>query len=306
MSELALKVEKTARHYGTRSLRTFRGMLWDIHRPLAKQPVFVVGCSRAGTQLAYRTFAEVNGLCALKRETHDFWAALHPLAERNWRSHALSAGDARTYDRLAVSRYFYVHAGGLRFVDKNNQNGLSVPYLHELFPDASFVYVKRNPGDNIHSLIEGWGMPERFGTWSGHLPADIAIENGRYRRWCFFLPEGWRDYVQAGIEDVCAFQYRSMNEAILSARRAMSPSRWVEIRYEDVLADPVDSFREAITSLGLAFDKHLESHCESVLGRPYNAFSKVGKDKWQRGPNAEKIERVLPSVANVAREMGYE
>jgi hypothetical protein len=37
-----------------------------------------------------------------------------------------------------------------------SQNGLCVSYLCSLFPDADFVYVKRNPGDNINSLIEEW------------------------------------------------------------------------------------------------------------------------------------------------------
>src|SRR5205823_4469208 len=153
-------------------------------------------------------------LGTLQRETHDFWASLHPLADRDWRTHALTAKDALPRDRDIVSRYFFANTGRRRIVDKNNQNGLCVPYLFALFPDAHFVYVKRSHGDNIHSLNEGWGKAKEFATWSQDLPASVAIEDGRYRRWCFFLAEGWRDYTQASIEDVCAFQYRAINRAI--------------------------------------------------------------------------------------------
>jgi len=300
-----ISVDKTLRHHGDAVLRSVRGAAWDLRRPMARRPVFVVGCSRAGTQMVYRTLGEAEELGCMRRETHDFWAGLHPLEERGWRTHGLDEADASERDRARVSRYFYVRGGKRRFVDKNNQNGLSVSYLDALFPDAHFVYVKRYPGDNIHSLIEGWGMPERFGTWSGHLPARVAVDGGRYTRWCFFLAEGWREYLEASIEEVCAFQYRAMNQAILAARESIPSSRWTEIRYEDVLDEPVESFREAFRRLGLRFGPRLEGHCRGLLDNPYNAFSRVGKDKWRHGTYASKVQRVLPAVRSVAREMGY-
>ena len=191
------------------------------------------------------------------------------------------------------------------FVDKNNQNGLCVPYLHALFPDAHFVYVKRSPGDNINSLIEGWGKPAEFATWSQSLPVEVRVDGGRYRRWCFFLFDGWREYVDRTIEEVCAAQYVAMNRAILDARRCVPPAQWTEIVYEDLVRDPVAGFRAAFESAGLAFDGRLEQHCRNVLGTPYNAFSPIEIDKWRGQRNRARIERVLPAVLPIAREMGY-
>ncbi|WP_206054923.1 sulfotransferase family protein [Nitrosococcus wardiae] len=300
-----IKVEKTLCHHGDQVRRGLRGLWWDRDRAVANRPLFVVGCSRAGTTLVYRTFSEAAELGSLKRETHDFWNSLHPIENRGWKTHALNRNDAQPGEREAVSRYFYIYTGQRRFIDKNNQNGLSIPYLHALFPDAHFVYVKRNPGDNIHSLIEGWTMPERFGTWSGDLPARLAIEGGRYTRWCFFLAEGWSAYCDASIEEVCAFQYRIMNQAILKAREEINPAQWTEIAYEDVLANPVQAFQSAFASAGLSFNRHLEQHCRTILSHPYNAFSEIKKDKWKSSENARRIERVLPRVAGVAKQMGY-
>jgi hypothetical protein len=266
----------------------------------------VVGCSRGGTTLVYRTFSESAELGSLQRESHGFWDALHPLDGRHWRSHELGADDANDGDRLAVSRFFFVGTGRRRFVDKNNQNGLAVPYLNALFPDACFVYVKRSPGDNLNSLMEGWRRARAFGSWSENLPREVAIDGGQFNRWCFFLPPGWEDYLEAPLESVCAFQYRAMNEAILAARAGVPDSRWVEIRYEDVLADPVATFGRAFEEAGLPFDEHLRSHCEHVLATPYNAFSEIRKDKWLASPDADRIRRVLPEVEDVARRMGYD
>lgn len=305
MAEVLLKVDKTLRYHGHRLACWGRDAWWMLARPQVERPIFVVGCSRAGTTLVYKTFSESAEVGSLQKETHDFWASLHPLDARNWSTHALAASDACEGDRAAVGRYFFRETGRRRFVDKSNQNGLCVPYLHALFPDAHFVYVKRNPGDNIHSLIEGWRRAEQFATWSADLPVSVAVDGGRFTRWCFFLAEGWRDLVDQPIEDVCAFQYRAMNEAILSARIAVPSGQWTEICYEELLQDPVEGFSRAFTSAGLAFDARVRAHCHDVLSRPYNAFSEIRANKWLDGRNASRIQKVLPMVRAVARRMGY-
>lgn len=302
---LTANLRKTIAFHANVALRWSRGRHWVLTHAPALRPIIVVGCSRAGTTVVYKTLSQSRELGSLNRETHDFWADLHPLAERAWATHALHPADASDAVRDYVTRYFYAWTGRRRWVDKNNQNGLCIAYLLKLFPDATFVYVKRSPGDNLNSLLEGWGKPDEFATWSEQLPAKVAIE-GRYRQWCFFLADGWRDYLERTIEEVCAFQYFSMNRAILDARALVPPAAWVELFYEDLVRDPVASFRHVFESCGLNFDSRLERHCSTVLGRPYNAFSPIRLDKWRDGQFRDKIERVLPSLDKVARDMGYQ
>ena len=230
-----MKVEKTLNYHCRQILLAIRGIWCNVSDTEVGKPIFIVGCSRAGTTLVYRTFSEAEELGSLKRETHDFWAELHPLEERDWLTHALGAADASDRDRDIVARYFYVHTGKHRFVDKNNQNSLCIPHLHALFPDAFFLYVKRDPGDNINSLIEGWGKENIFATWSRDLPGTVSIEGGEYRHWCFVLPDGWRNYLASSIEEVCAFQYRSVNHSIIEALKGVPSSQWTEIKYEDLV-----------------------------------------------------------------------
>ena len=305
MKKFLGKVGKTLRHHCKEMQRRRRSAYWKLKRPRAVRPIIVVGCSRAGTTLVYKTLSESHEIGSLQRETHDFWVDLHPLQDKNWATHGLGAADASDADRDDVARYFYAHTGRHRWVDKNNQNGLCVPYLQTLFPDAAFVYVKRGPGDNLNSLIEGWGKPEEFATWSQALPETVAVEEGRYTQWCFFLAEGWRDYLRAPIEEVAAFQYEAINRAILDAKQAVPAGQWVEVFYEDFLRDPVRTFRRIFEACGLTFDHRLEKHCSEVLGNPYNAFSEIRLDKWKEGRNRAKIERMLSKVAGVAAEMGY-
>ncbi len=305
MNLLLENIEKTLAYHRRRVLRRLRGAAWSLRCPVARRPIFVVGCSRAGTTLVYKTLSESKEIGSLQRETHDFWVDLHPLHEKDWNTHSLTAEDASSRDRDVVTQHFYTWTGYHRWVDKNNQNGLCVGYLRALFPDAFFVYVKRSPGDNLNSLIEGWGKPEEFATWADSIPANVDID-GCYHRWCFFLADGWRDYLSRPIEDVCAFQYRAINRAILDGRAATPSGQWVEVFYEDFLRNPVATFRQVFEGCGLTFDARLEQHCAGVLGRPYNAFSEIRLDKWKDSANRERIERALPQVAEVAAAMGYE
>lgn len=300
------KVDKNLRYYGTQINQLRRSVVWHLGADKECQPVFVVGCSRAGTTLVYKTLSQSQQLGSLDRESHDLWASLHPLQDRNWASHQLTKADAKDADRKFISEYFFRYTGQRQFVDKNNQNGLCVPFLFQLFPNARFVYVKRHPGDNILSLIRGWQRADEYATWSKTLPQKISIENGEYQRWCFFLFEGWQDYVTASIAKVCAEQYRAMNQTILDAKQQVPPQQWAEVTYEEILADPIDSFAKLFEQTGLQFGAPLRQHCAAVTSRPYNAFSKVGTNKWIDSPWQSEISAQLERLAPLLSQMGYQ
>lgn len=305
MNEFLEKVTKTLTYYKKKLFLWLRLLRYQICMVKLNQPIFVVGCSRAGTTLVYKTLSESRLLGSLQKETHDFWAGLHSPEERNWESHEIPECMACEGDIKHVSRFFYAQTGKKRIVDKNNQNGLSIPYLYALFPDAHFIYIKRNPGDNINSLIQGWNKADEFGTWSDNLPTKINIEKGNIKQWCFFLAKGWEVYTQATIEEVCAFQYKSMNEAILSAKKNIPLKQWHEISYETLISEPMHEFENIFHDCGLLFDSHLKQHCKEVLQKPYNTFSEIRVGKWKDESNKEKIEKVLPSTVDISRRLGY-
>lgn len=306
MSVFWLKVDKTLRHHFKNTIVKLRGAWWDKTRVKAERPIFIVSGSRSGTQMLYKTLCESKEIGSLNREIYPIWDGLHKPADKNWDTHALGAGDASQYDRDVITRYFYSYTGKNRFMDKNNQHGLAVPYLHALFPDATFIYLKRSPGDTLNSMIQGWGMPERNATWALDLPDRVAVDQGRYTQWCFFVADGWREYLNANVEDVCAFQYRSIHSAILEAKKNIPSSQWIEIFYEDIVNDPVNNIADLFGRLGLTFDDRVKNHTSMLLDKPYDAFFEIRLDKWRSHQHKERIERVLPQVKEVASLMGYQ
>ncbi|MCL6416879.1 sulfotransferase [Aestuariirhabdus sp. Z084] len=300
------KVAKTLRFHTNKMVCSARGVYSNFFTIKADRPIFVVGCSRAGTTLVYKTISQSPEMGTLNRETHDLWSQLNTLESRQWESHALNVDHANPDDRKFITEYFYNKTGLTRFVDKNNQNGLCVEYLNALFPDAIFVYVKRNPGDNIHSLIEGWKRDDEYATWSNNLPVPVAISKGVYNRWCFFLFSGWRDFVNESIQVVCAEQYCAMNNALVNDLSNIQGDRVYELKYEDILTDPVASFKSVFEFCDLSFSDELKGHCKTVLDRPYNAFSAIKSNKWLESGNAVIIRSVLSKTEEVADLMGYD
>ena len=104
---------------------------------------------------------------------------------------------------------------------------------------------------------------------------------------------------------MAAFQYRSANYSILTAKHDVPRNQWVEVFYEDLVRDPVGGFRGIFTACQLPFEKHMELHCQNVLKIPYDIFGEIRLDKWREGLNRQRVERVLPMVADTARKMGY-
>lgn len=121
----------------------------------------------------------------------------------------------------------------------------------------------------------------------------------------FFLANGWRDHCHGSIEDVCAFQYASMNKAILQAREIVPQVQWHEVAYEEIVNDPIQSFKRLFEACNLNFDSTLKQHCESVLQRPYNTFSGIAVDKWRQGEYCRRIERTLESISPICKKLGY-
>ncbi len=298
------KVKKTIHYYAVQSQRRCRDLLWPMVKPQFSRSIFIVGCSRSGTTAVYKTLSLATALASLRKESHEFWNDLHPPGENNWESHMLGTEQANKIDHEAVSRYFYRHVGAGRFVDKANQNCFRIPYLNKLFPDAFFVFVKRDGRDNINSLIHGWDRPDEYGAWSQDLPVEVRINQGTYKRWCFFLFPEWRNYLNSLIEEVCAKQWVEANRSILMAKKDIPGNRWIEVFYEDILNSSTKTFQSVFRQLELPFDEAMKRHCESMVENPYNAFSTPRLHKW-KDENRSRIEKILPIISDTMADMGY-
>jgi hypothetical protein len=267
--------------------------------------VLVLGCPRSGTTVLLETLLRSTQLETVQSEGHVLWDEFHHPSKRGWDSDALAAADVSERERAYVYTAIRMWARGARFVDKTPESCLRVPYLDALFPDATFVFLRRRAADTVSSLMEGWRARPRFVKY--RLPVELTgLGELSGNAWSFALVPGWRDLRSASLEEICARQYVACNEAVLEARSGMDASRWIDVGYEELVRSPVEEVERVYTELGLDFTDAARRHAER-LGEATTATALTAprEGKW-RERNAEAIARVAPLVADVERRLGYD
>lgn len=269
-----------------------------------ERPIFLIGCPRSGTSALLQALLRSPELATVQLEGHILWDEFHPKKRRVQDSDALRAEDVSERERRYVNLAVRLFARGGRFVDKTPENTLRIPYLDELLPAATFVFLRRRAADNVNSLIEGWRARPRFVTHRLPTPLEgIAPLDGRL--WSFALIPGWRSLTRAPLEELCAQQYVVCNESVLAAQAAMDSGRWRDMKYEDFVASPVDQLRQLFGSLGVGWSAAVEQYAAELDRRPSaTAVTPPRPDKW-REQNPDAIVRILPLVHETEARLGY-
>ena len=269
-----------------------------------EKPILIVGCPRSGTTLLLQALLRSGELRSVQGEGHILWDEFHHPRDRGWDSDALEADDLTRREREYILRAIRMIVRGRRFVDKTPESCLRIGYLDALFPDATFVFLRRRAADNVNSLMEAWRARPRFMKY--RLPETLTgLGALSGNEWSFTLTPGWRDLRDAPLEEICARQYVGCNEEVLEARETMETSRWVDAVYEDLLAQPVGELRRLYDALGLTFAATAERFAVDLLDNvARTALTAPRQEKW-REQNPEAIERILPLVGDTEQRLGY-
>ncbi len=200
------------------------------------RPLIILGAPRSGSSLLFETLAASPDVVTVGGESHvqfESIAALRP-ALRGFDSNRLDRRDATAATLDALRRGFTdalrdrdgvrPAAGPVRLLEKTPKNALRLPLLDALFPDALYVYLYREPRENISSLIEGWESG-RFVTYP-----DLPGWTGR--PWSFLLVPGWRDLIGQPPAAIASEQWRRTQEVLLDDFRGDSgtprPRDWLQ------------------------------------------------------------------------------
>jgi hypothetical protein len=280
-----------------------------LHLPLlvagakVEKPIFVIGAPRSGTMLLY-TILRTHSMLAHWRpsEAHEVWEADYHPALRGWESNVLNASDLIPKVAERIRRTFFLVTGPRkRLIDKTPRNVLRVPLIDAVFPDACYIHLVRDGRENVNSLINAWRSP-RYRTY--RLPEPHSIPGVDPNWWKFVLYPGWREDVAGPLEVVCAKQWMTSNEHVMAASNKISPERWVEVRYEELIEHPVEEVGRLLEFVGLAYEAKVEQRAAATATTPINVVTPPERGKWRR-ENPNEINNVLPLIRPTMEAMGY-
>jgi Sulfotransferase family len=284
-------------------LRQFSHLAGLISGGALREPIFIIGAPRSGTSLLYSILRASSELANWPGEAHEVWEADYHPAMRGWESNELRAQDLTAPAAARIRRRFFLAVGGKRrLLDKTPRNSLRVPFVHELFPDASYVFLKRDGRDNVNSLINAWRTP-RYRTY--RLPEPHSIQGVDPMWWKFVLYPGWREDAAGPLELVCAKQWVTSNGSAMDASATIDPHRWTEVRYEDLVASPEDEIGRVLESLRVSFEPKIRERARSIRSTPINVVTAPEPGKWRR-ENPREIESVLWLIEPTMKDLGYD
>lgn len=264
-----------------------------------RRAVFIVCPPRSGSTLLFETLAQAPALATIGDESHGLIegiAGLSPAA-RDWESNRLVAADADrvTARELAVrfaecARYRDGSrpdpARPFRLLEKTPKNALRVPFLAEVFGNASFVYLYRDPRETLSSMLDAW-RSGRFVTYP-KLPDWPGLP------WSLLLTPGWRDLRGLDPVEIVARQWMTCVEILIDDLQKLPPERWCVASYSRLVADPAAEIARLCRFLGVAWDRDLSG----TLPLSRYTLSTPAPDKWKH--NAAELDRILPMIEPVA------
>ncbi|WHZ19973.1 MAG: hypothetical protein OJF55_002122 [Rhodanobacteraceae bacterium] len=269
------------------------------------RPVFIVSPPRSGSSLLFETLAQSPDVCTIGGESHGLIEGKTAFgvlgaAARGYSSNRLDADDASPEVIVALRERFRARAfdrdgrkvaGRIRLLEKTPKNALRVPFLAEVFPDALFVYLHRDPRQVLASMLEAWESGG-FRTYP-QLPGWTGMP------WSLVLTPGWREWIGKPLPDIVAAQWRTVTEILLDDLEALAPDRWIATRYDRFIADPDSEIRRICSALELSWDRPLSQ----ALPLASHTVSVPDMGKWQRrAPEIlPRLEQMSGTVARAER-----
>jgi hypothetical protein len=246
---------------------------------VAERPVFVLGSPRSGTSFVARAIGHTPGFADLG-ELGPWKAAIPQLA-------SLPEDEASVELREileSIRRYGLVRH--LRAVEQSPETAFVLAATVRAYPSAAVVHMVRDPRDVAASLLQkGWLKTDRAGR------DDVGEPYGGHARF-WVEPERLAEFDGVSEARRAGWAWRSY---VTAARTA--PAHTVEVRYEELAADPAAASRPLAAHIGadpvLIAGVLADMHGESV-------------GRWERNLTPEQVSEVEAEGGELMRTLGYD
>jgi hypothetical protein len=163
--------------------------------------------------------------------------------------------------------------GGRRLILKSPPHTCRIPVLVDLFPDARFVHIVRDPYVVYPSTLKLWRV--LYGAYGFQRPS-------------------WK-----GLQEYILETFVQVYDRLEEDQRLLAPGRFHELRYEDLVGDPVGRLEAAYSALGLSEFELARPHVEAYLAA-------VGKYQPARHVlTAAEQSAITERWGHVIRRYGY-
>ena len=263
-----------------------------------ERPLILVSAPRSGSTMFFEALEKSPDLCSIGGESHGLMESitmLHP-GSRNFDSNVLTAKHCSQDIARELQFRFWENANkpdgtkplsdeSMRLLEKTPKNALRIPFMKQLFPDAYFVYLFRDPKPVLASMIDAW-QSGKFRTYP-----DLPGWSGQ--SWSLLLTPGWRELDGQQLHHIVAHQWATATRIMLDDLEALDQQSVVKVRYENLLAMPKLELDRVCALTGITAVPAF-----NVLPLSKHTLTQPDPEKWKR--HADLIEEIWPIIETQA------
>jgi len=271
------------------------------------KPITIIGVPRSGTTILYKLFTEHKDTAYFENYSSRFFQ--HPkmfrfipilMKYQKWRYNITrpKRSEGYVWDRFytqleyldeknatdEIKEYYYKAIkyqlkafNAKRFVSKNPQNCLRIKWINELFPDAYYIIIWRNPKSVISSMYQIY--QKKKPRWSDDKVLNMSRKNPNYfRGWYYRKKKLGADLSEI---EACIKWYKLMTNT-LKKDLSLIKNKMFEINYSEFIKNP----SEIIKNLYEFSELNWYNQLEKVIPDKLEADN---DEKWKKLPTEQKL-----------------
>ncbi|WP_192180541.1 sulfotransferase family protein [Mesorhizobium amorphae] len=276
-----------------------------------KPPIFLIGNYRSGTTIAQKLIG-LHPDIVTWYEPRTLWLYADPARRHD---EFVKSDATKKVVRYIRDRFLEYQSrnGGRQVMENTPSNVLRVPLVHEIFPEAIFLYITRNPFSCISSMELKWQKPKtlkglrrtlavtpvtQLHYYAKDFIKQIIVKKILRRKYTPIYGPRYkgidRDLQEQEKLTVIARQWARGNRKAREDLARLGNGRVLSFRYEDLMQDPEPVLRCIYQHCGL--------DCTDEIVRTAKEMIDPGRQqKWLRLDRKE-LAAIIPEIRD---EMQY-
>ena len=280
-----------------------------------KPPIIIFGNTRSGTTIVQKVMATHPDIAGWY-EPRTLWLYADPGRRHDEFDESDATDRVKQYIRKQFLKFQKQH-GNCVVMEKSPANILKIPYVRAIFPEATYLFIVRNPFSFISSVELKWqrtltskGIRRRLEstpvTQLHHYAGRFIMQhvNKRVLRRKYQSLWGPRykgieqDLKTHDLLTVIARQWSVCSRKAEKDLALFEHGRVLRLRYEDFVEDPISEMERICAHCGLEMATRMVTAA--------NEWVKSDRqDKWRRFEPRD-LARILPEISDEMERHGYE
>jgi hypothetical protein len=278
-------------------------------------PIFIFGNTRSGTTIVQKVMSTHPDIVGWY-EPNALWLYADPGRIHDEFGEHDASDRVKQYIRKRFLKYQKMN-GNRVVLEKTPQNILRIPYVRAIFPEATFMFIVRNPFSFISSVENKWQRPV---TGKGVVRRLKDMPLTQLHHWVrrYIMQQIYKRILRRKYLSIWGPRYRGIQDdlktqdlltviarqwSVCSAKAekdmaAFENGQILRLKYEDFVEDPISDLERICAHCGL----ELTGEMVKAAGEMVKSDRKL---KWQRF-DPRDLARIMPEIWDEMQRHGYE